>query len=150
MGHKPWDSDSLGLRVGPGPRYVYYFLKFLKFYRWLWFATGVENFLVGIKRKYVIFLISNTALHAYFLYYYRCDGRDLTSLRNINCEVDMFKILHGSALFQRGQTQVRYIKSYNCLLIQDCLIRSNRSTLCRCYRFLSYRMYYLFRLISDF
>uniref|UniRef100_A0A9L0K3E5 Polyribonucleotide nucleotidyltransferase 1, mitochondrial n=1 Tax=Equus asinus TaxID=9793 RepID=A0A9L0K3E5_EQUAS len=37
--------------------------------------------------------------------YKRCDGRDLTSLRNINCEVDMFKILHGSALFQRGQTQ---------------------------------------------
>ncbi|KAI4547036.1 hypothetical protein R6Z07F_004205 [Ovis aries] len=38
--------------------------------------------------------------------YKRCDGRDLTSLRNINCEVDMFKILHGSSLFQRGQTQV--------------------------------------------
>ncbi|KAK2489095.1 hypothetical protein MC885_017132 [Smutsia gigantea] len=38
--------------------------------------------------------------------YKRCDGRDLTSLRNINCEVDMYKILHGSALFQRGQTQV--------------------------------------------
>ncbi|KAI5948367.1 Polyribonucleotide nucleotidyltransferase 1, mitochondrial [Manis javanica] len=38
--------------------------------------------------------------------YKRCDGRDLTSLRNIHCEVDMYKILHGSALFQRGQTQV--------------------------------------------
>ncbi|KAG8443987.1 hypothetical protein GDO86_009245, partial [Hymenochirus boettgeri] len=38
--------------------------------------------------------------------YRRCDGRDLTSLRNINCEVNMFKPLHGSALFQRGQTQV--------------------------------------------
>ncbi|XP_064411742.1 polyribonucleotide nucleotidyltransferase 1, mitochondrial isoform X2 [Latimeria chalumnae] len=38
--------------------------------------------------------------------YRRCDGRDLTSLRNINCEVDIFKPLHGSALFQRGQTQV--------------------------------------------
>uniref|UniRef100_A0A8C8VEH8 polyribonucleotide nucleotidyltransferase n=1 Tax=Pelusios castaneus TaxID=367368 RepID=A0A8C8VEH8_9SAUR len=38
--------------------------------------------------------------------YTRCDGRDLTSLRNISCEVDMFKTLHGSALFQRGQTQV--------------------------------------------
>ncbi|KAM8942671.1 polyribonucleotide nucleotidyltransferase 1, mitochondrial [Lycaon pictus] len=38
--------------------------------------------------------------------YKRCDGRDLTSLRNINCEVDLFKTLHGSALFQRGQTQV--------------------------------------------
>ncbi|XP_067092299.1 polyribonucleotide nucleotidyltransferase 1, mitochondrial [Osmerus mordax] len=38
--------------------------------------------------------------------YKRCDGRDLTSLRNISCEVDIFKPLHGSALFQRGQTQV--------------------------------------------
>ncbi|XP_048392775.2 polyribonucleotide nucleotidyltransferase 1, mitochondrial [Stegostoma tigrinum] len=38
--------------------------------------------------------------------YVRCDGRDLRSLRNINCEVDMYKPLHGSALFQRGQTQV--------------------------------------------
>ncbi|KAJ7341291.1 hypothetical protein JRQ81_005215 [Phrynocephalus forsythii] len=38
--------------------------------------------------------------------YRRCDGRDLTSLRDITCEVDLFKTLHGSALFQRGQTQV--------------------------------------------
>ncbi|NWX90857.1 PNPT1 nucleotidyltransferase, partial [Nothoprocta pentlandii] len=38
--------------------------------------------------------------------YRRCDGRDLTSIRDINCEVNMFKMLHGSALFQRGQTQV--------------------------------------------
>ncbi|XP_032881068.1 polyribonucleotide nucleotidyltransferase 1, mitochondrial [Amblyraja radiata] len=38
--------------------------------------------------------------------YVRCDGRDLRSIRNINCEVDLYKPLHGSALFQRGQTQV--------------------------------------------
>ncbi|XP_066451843.1 polyribonucleotide nucleotidyltransferase 1, mitochondrial isoform X2 [Eleutherodactylus coqui] len=38
--------------------------------------------------------------------YRRCDGRDLSSLRDIRCEVDLFKPLHGSALFQRGQTQV--------------------------------------------
>lgn len=36
----------------------------------------------------------------------RCDGRDLTALRDISCEVDVLKPLHGSALFQRGQTQV--------------------------------------------
>ncbi|CAG5132916.1 unnamed protein product, partial [Candidula unifasciata] len=36
----------------------------------------------------------------------RCDGRGLTDLRNISCAVDLFKPLHGSALFQRGQTQV--------------------------------------------
>uniref|UniRef100_A0A670YR60 polyribonucleotide nucleotidyltransferase n=1 Tax=Pseudonaja textilis TaxID=8673 RepID=A0A670YR60_PSETE len=38
--------------------------------------------------------------------YRRCDGRDFNTLRNITCEVDLFKTLHGSALFQRGQTQV--------------------------------------------
>ncbi|XP_038065910.1 polyribonucleotide nucleotidyltransferase 1, mitochondrial-like [Patiria miniata] len=35
----------------------------------------------------------------------RCDGRDLKQLRDIRCEVDLYKPLHGSALFQRGQTQ---------------------------------------------
>lgn len=36
----------------------------------------------------------------------RCDGRNLTSLRPIKCQVNLHKPLHGSALFQRGQTQV--------------------------------------------
>lgn len=36
----------------------------------------------------------------------RCDGRGLEELRPITCEVDLFKPVHGSALFQRGQTQV--------------------------------------------
>ncbi|KRT82386.1 hypothetical protein AMK59_4395, partial [Oryctes borbonicus] len=36
----------------------------------------------------------------------RCDGRSLEDLRNISCEVNLYKPLHGSALFQRGQTQV--------------------------------------------
>ncbi|XP_041353446.1 polyribonucleotide nucleotidyltransferase 1, mitochondrial-like [Gigantopelta aegis] len=36
----------------------------------------------------------------------RCDGRGLYQLRDISCSVDLFKPLHGSALFQRGQTQV--------------------------------------------
>lgn len=48
---------------------------------------------------------------------FRCDGRDLTSLRDIKCEVDMFKMLHGSALFQRGQTQVVPLNITNYKLI---------------------------------
>lgn len=36
----------------------------------------------------------------------RCDGRNLDELRKISCQVNLFKPLHGSALFQRGQTQV--------------------------------------------
>lgn len=36
----------------------------------------------------------------------RCDGRPLNGLRDISCQVDLFNPLHGSAVFQRGQTQV--------------------------------------------
>ncbi|XP_071079046.1 polyribonucleotide nucleotidyltransferase 1, mitochondrial-like [Haliotis cracherodii] len=36
----------------------------------------------------------------------RCDGRGLRDLRDISCQVDLYKPLHGSAIFQRGQTQV--------------------------------------------
>lgn len=36
----------------------------------------------------------------------RCDGRKFDDIRPISCQVDLYKPLHGSALFQRGQTQV--------------------------------------------
>ncbi|CAJ0610029.1 unnamed protein product [Cylicocyclus nassatus] len=36
----------------------------------------------------------------------RCDGRGLNDFRPITISVDVFKRLHGSSLFQRGQTQV--------------------------------------------
>ncbi|XP_055384858.1 polyribonucleotide nucleotidyltransferase 1, mitochondrial [Condylostylus longicornis] len=36
----------------------------------------------------------------------RCDGRSVDDLRKISCQIDLHKPLHGSALFQRGQTQV--------------------------------------------
>ncbi len=35
----------------------------------------------------------------------RPDGRDSKTLRPINCEVDLLPRVHGSALFQRGETQ---------------------------------------------
>jgi polyribonucleotide nucleotidyltransferase len=35
----------------------------------------------------------------------RPDGRDLTSLRPIECHVDVLPRVHGSAIFQRGETQ---------------------------------------------
>ena len=35
----------------------------------------------------------------------RPDGRDYTSLRPIHCEVDLLPRVHGSSLFQRGETQ---------------------------------------------
>lgn len=36
----------------------------------------------------------------------RCDGRLLDEVRPIQIDVDLYSRLHGSALFQRGQTQV--------------------------------------------
>ena len=36
----------------------------------------------------------------------RVDGRGRHDIREISCEVDLHDPLHGSALFQRGQTQV--------------------------------------------
>ncbi|XP_029169141.1 polyribonucleotide nucleotidyltransferase 1, mitochondrial [Nylanderia fulva] len=36
----------------------------------------------------------------------RCDGRLMAGIRDISCQVDLFNPLHGSAVFQRGQTQV--------------------------------------------
>ncbi len=36
----------------------------------------------------------------------RLDGRDLTTIRNIGCEVGMLPRAHGSGLFSRGETQV--------------------------------------------
>lgn len=36
----------------------------------------------------------------------RCDGRPIDGIRDISCQVDLFNPLHGSAVFQRGQTQV--------------------------------------------
>ncbi|MCA9161263.1 MAG: polyribonucleotide nucleotidyltransferase, partial [Planctomycetales bacterium] len=35
----------------------------------------------------------------------RPDGRDHTSLRHIECETDLLPRTHGSAIFQRGETQ---------------------------------------------
>lgn len=35
----------------------------------------------------------------------RADGRDTKTLRNIDCEVDVLPRTHGSAVFQRGETQ---------------------------------------------
>ena len=36
----------------------------------------------------------------------RVDGRGLSDIRPVSCEVNLHDPLHGSALFQRGQTQV--------------------------------------------
>lgn len=45
----------------------------------------------------------------------RCDGRGLDDIRPLNCKVDLYKPLHGSALFQRGQTQVMCTVAFDSL-----------------------------------
>uniref|UniRef100_A0A8D1M612 polyribonucleotide nucleotidyltransferase n=1 Tax=Sus scrofa TaxID=9823 RepID=A0A8D1M612_PIG len=74
----------------------------------------IESFNVAAKEVFRSIILNE---------YKRCDGRDLTSLRNIKCEVDMFKILHGSSLFQRGQTQVLCTVTFDSL---ESSIKSDR------------------------
>ncbi|XP_052766208.1 polyribonucleotide nucleotidyltransferase 1, mitochondrial-like [Mya arenaria] len=45
----------------------------------------------------------------------RCDGRLLEDVRTISSSVDVFRPLHGSALFQRGQTQVMCTLTFDSL-----------------------------------
>ena len=46
----------------------------------------------------------------------RVDGRGEGDIRELSCEVDLHAPLHGSALFQRGQTQVSIEFPYHFLL----------------------------------
>jgi polyribonucleotide nucleotidyltransferase len=49
--------------------------------------------------------LERTAIREQILAGKRPDGRDSTALREIACEVDVLPRVHGSALFQRGETQ---------------------------------------------
>ncbi|XP_076283804.1 polyribonucleotide nucleotidyltransferase 1 [Lasioglossum baleicum] len=51
-------------------------------------------------------LVKKTFRSLIFETHKRCDGREFGDLRDIKCQVGLFKPLHGSAFFQRGQTQV--------------------------------------------
>ena len=53
---------------------------------------------------------------------HRCDGRRFDQLRPIRCQIDLYDPLHGSALFQRGQTQVLCTVAFDAL---DSQFRSN-------------------------
>ncbi|CAF3194369.1 unnamed protein product, partial [Rotaria sp. Silwood2] len=46
---------------------------------------------------------------------HRCDGRSFDQLRSINCKINLYQPLHGSALFQRGQTQVLCTVAFDAL-----------------------------------
>lgn len=46
---------------------------------------------------------------------HRCDGRSFDQLRPISCKINLYEPLHGSALFQRGQTQVLCTVAFDAL-----------------------------------
>lgn len=61
-------------------------------------VSGLHDCFSRISRQVLTSLAVNEGL--------RVDGRGFNDIRPITCETDLFKPLHGSALFQRGQTQV--------------------------------------------
>ncbi len=58
-----------------------------------WFKAAYEELI----RRYV----RESILHKH----HRVDGRGLDDIREITCEIDVLPVVHGSALFTRGETQ---------------------------------------------
>ncbi|XP_034238551.1 polyribonucleotide nucleotidyltransferase 1, mitochondrial isoform X2 [Thrips palmi] len=68
-------------------------------------SKGVIHDDINIRKAFSVFL-QDVFRNLIFKTGIRCDGRGLNDVRDISCEVNLYKPLHGSALFQRGQTQV--------------------------------------------
>ena len=65
-----------------------------------------ETFSVVVKRIFRELIFEKS---------HRCDGRSFDQLRPINCQINLYEPLHGSALFQRGQTQVLCTVAFDAL-----------------------------------
>ncbi|MFC2372771.1 MAG: polyribonucleotide nucleotidyltransferase [Parascardovia denticolens] len=50
---------------------------------------------------------------------YRIDGRGLSDIRTLSAEVDVVPRVHGSALFQRGETQILGVTTLNMLKMEQ-------------------------------
>jgi hypothetical protein len=72
-----------------------FFLNLMLFHQYLCLLFLCSLQVIQIERLSWCFFIA------------RCDGRKLDEIRPISCQVNLFTPLHGSALFQRGQTQVK-------------------------------------------
>ena len=93
----------------------------------------VEYMSWTIQHKFAVFVYPafiRSCMIAHEHVFDRCDGRSLSDLRDISCQVDLFKPLHGSSLFQRGQTQVT-TKSLGHWIKHFVLLRYNNS-ICAC------------------
>jgi polyribonucleotide nucleotidyltransferase len=69
------------------------------------FKPGLAGGISDADFSHVWHALQERAVRELILEGKRPDGRDYTSLRPIHCEVDMLPRVHGSALFQRGETQ---------------------------------------------
>src|SRR5687768_49222 len=69
-----------------------------------------ENFLL---QEAYSFVVKEVFKHLALEEEKRMDGRQFSDIREIYCETDLFEPLHGSALFQRGQTQVMCTVSFD-------------------------------------
>lgn len=49
----------------------------------------------------------------------RIDGRGLTDIRQLSAEVDVLPRVHGSALFERGETQIMGVTTLNMLKLEQ-------------------------------
>jgi len=71
----------------------------------------------------------------------RVDGRDLTTIRPITCEVGILPLTHGSALFTRGETQALVVSTLGTTQdeqIMDCLEGEYRENFMLHYNFPPY------------
>ncbi len=68
-------------------------------------AAGAANGFSEPDFVHVWHALEEQAVRELILAGTRPDGRDHTTLRPIHCEVDLLPRVHGSALFQRGETQ---------------------------------------------
>ena len=67
--------------------------------------AGADNGFSELDFSHVWHALEEQAVRELILEGKRPDGRDNNSLRAIHCEVDLLPRVHGSALFQRGETQ---------------------------------------------
>ena len=71
----------------------------------------------------------------------RIDGRGLTDIRTLSAEVDVLPRVHGSALFERGETQIMGVTTLNMLRMEqmvDTLNPENRKRYMHNYNFPPY------------
>jgi len=71
----------------------------------------------------------------------RIDGRGITDIRTLNAEVDVLPRVHGSALFERGETQILGVTTLNMLRMEqqlDTLNPENRKRYMHNYNFPPY------------